>query len=236
MRMIGLVGSFVVASAANAVALYDTLENQYTYGYGNCYGGRLLFGTDYDIRYFDDISIDSQFILTAITFRNVSFGLEDASQALLRIYRDDQGAPGTELTGPGGDRVTVIQEETFEPRFLRFAYGHNIYHGADVRTVEISYVLPAGRYWIGLQAVTGDWHYALNGDYGEGNDSWLWYDDGGYGTYWVQIGGDINMRVEGDVVPEPMTVIAIGGGLMAKIARRRRKRPYLATSQQEETK
>lgn len=218
MRMMALVGSFVVASAANAVALYDTLENQYDNGWGNCLGGRLVLGTVYDLEVADDITLTAPTTITTVSVRNLTFGVASANQAYLRIFRDSGGHPGTEITGPEGDLVPIDETEFTDLVFDLV--------GKDVHATGLNYSLSPGTYWIGLQVISDDWHWTASGQHDKGgNGHWrqglrapndndpYWHDD---------YRSDFNMRVEGDVVPEPMTMLAVGGGLMALIARRRR--------------
>ncbi len=192
--------------------LYDTLENRYTSGNGNCLGGRIVFGTPYDLMTADDVSLPATTTITAITVRNLTFGVASASQAYLRILNDDGGHPGTEITGPEGDLVAISETEFVDPVFDLV--------GKDVRADGRHYTLPSGTYWIGLQVISDDWHYTASGQYGKGANGhqreWIrggncWCDTDWHDDYHV----DYNMRVEGDVVPEPMTVIALAAGIAA---------------------
>lgn len=208
----------IIASSANAIVIYDTLYNEYTNANGNCEGGWAVFGGFYEMQLADDFTIAFETRITAVTVRNVTFGVAPASQARLRFLSAGSGnAPGAELNGRYGDLVRVIESE-FDDTFFD---ADNVF-GRDVRAEGLNYTLPAGTYWVGLQAVTEDWHYTTSGQYGMGLNAhgrdFMNYD----GDDWYSFDVDLNMRVEGDIVPEPMTMIAVGGGLVALIARRRR--------------
>lgn len=209
----------LAAPTANTAIIYDTLEGAYTSGNGNCFGGSAVFGMPYDLMVADDFSLVETTTITSITVRNLTFGAASANQAYLRVLRDNGGHPGAEVTGPEGDLVEIVETDFFDPVFDLV--------GKDVHASELSYTLSPGTYWIGLQVISDDWHYTASGQYGMGSNGhqreWIrggncWCDTDWHDDYHV----DYNMRIEGDVVPEPMTVVALSGSLIALAARRRR--------------
>ena len=211
----------VVAPLANEAIIYDTLTQAYDSGNGNCLGGDALFGAKYDLQAADDFTIGSATTITAVTVRNLTFTGANPGSAVLRIMNDSGGMPGsTVFEGTVGTTGSSFSDTVFGLL------------GVDVRAGGLSIGLAAGTYWVGLQAATSsDWHYTArstaNGGNSVGRDGTN--GNGGYGTTnWTEFGalgygsGEVNMRIEGDVVPEPMTMIALGAGLAALAARRRK--------------
>jgi hypothetical protein len=208
----------VVAPAANAAVLYDTLLGVYDAGNGNHLGGFGVYGVDYDLQIVDDATFATPVNITAVTVRNLRYGVSASTSGYLRIFADAGGAPGAEITGPNGDLVGVVETGFADPTFGLI--------GADAKAGGLSYGLGAGTYWFGLQTISTDWNYTANGSYGMGSNQ-NGRDGsragGGYdSTDFFGMGVDTNMKIEGDVIPEPMTMLALGAGLAALAARRRK--------------
>lgn len=212
----------VAAPTANAAIIYDTLDFEYTNGHGNTLGGESIFGTTLDQQVADNFTLTERTTITTVTLKNVCFGQMPAAHAYLRWFWDSANHtnPGDPINGFDGDLVPVTEIPFDDTTFSLV--------GKYVRAEGLSYTFDPGVYWVGLQVATQDWHFTLDGFYGMGgeeNQRKGPRDRGGdWGsTDWFQMSWDSNMRIEGEVVPEPMTVLALGSALIALTARRRRK-------------
>lgn len=212
----------LATNARTSTTIYDTLERQYTYGHGNCDGGQDVFGTRYDFRIFDDISLTQTTTITEMTVSNATFGIANATHAKFRLYYYKQnGEIGDEITGPNGDTVSINETSFDDLRFPGFPIDNLV--RKEIAAVGLNYVLLPGRYWIGLEVISRDWHYTLDGNYGMGMNSWSYEYDGSWETGPYFIGTDVNMRIEGNVVPEFETFwpLALLLGTLISCTRRR---------------
>jgi len=215
-------------ASAHAVKLMDQIGiatgGGYVTGNGNHEDGSGLFGSYLDLRCADDFKVTGgPYTLTSVKVGNVGFGGGNAL-ARVRIYKDAGGLPGGEIfSGTFGISSAGFVDSVF-------GLVGNI-HTADVSGA--GWVLGAGHYWVNMQTVSStDWEYTVRNSTVTGFDSALGDGPNGGGGYgfplWMGAGaagfgaGDSAYEVNGDLVPEPATMIALGLGAAAMIRRRRR--------------
>lgn len=203
-------------SAANAAVLWDNNVIP------NGVNGRALSPPAFpNIRVVDDINVGGPgWIVNMVKF-NI---LEDVnftrgSTVDIYIYNDNGGAPGTLNTTWAGLSFNAINTG-------------NSYFGRPDFQYDVSVpnqVLTPGTYWIGMRNPNGGgsgtnyWMTSDGGPDGTGTSTGYFSLDGG--TTWQAEGAGWQHAfvIEGQPVPEPATMLAIGAGLAALAARRRRK-------------
>ncbi|HWP31440.1 MAG TPA: PEP-CTERM sorting domain-containing protein [Fimbriimonadales bacterium] len=85
-------------------------------------------------------------------------------------------------------------------------------------------VLKPGTYWLRFWAGdSGVGYFWYNANVGAPNGSSAYVDGFGYSESWAGQSFDMSFKMEGCVVPEPATLLAMGAGLAALAARLRRK-------------
>jgi hypothetical protein len=202
-------------SAANAAVLWD--NNVIPDGFNGRAISPPLFP---DIRVVDDIRVGGPGWLLSNIRANV---LEDSTFIAgndidVYVYSDNSGVPGALLTTHAGRSFT---RTFFGSYFGRPDYEYNI----DMTGVTWA----PGTYWIGMRNAnasgsgTNYWMTSNGGPNGAGSSTGYFSTDGG--TTWTPEGQGWQHAfvIEGNLVPEPATMLAIGAGLAALAARRRRK-------------
>lgn len=175
-------------------------------------GGSYLYGqTDAD-----NFTLSSDSEITRITF-----------------WGSASGSASPELTNFSGWEIRVLNSNhgqltdiTIDKASLNPVYtGHdNAFGGKEYQfTFDTSISLAAGNYWLNVGAVQVD----LNAD------GWYWsrsttgdsdgqYSVNGFAAGWFPVSGDAAFQVEGQPVPEPTALTAVGLGVVALIRKRRK--------------
>lgn len=133
------------------------------------------------------------------------------------IYNDNSGVPGGLHANWAGLSFTKTAGATY---FGRPGFTYNINVGGMN--------LAPGNYWIGMRNPNGSgsgtnyWMTSDGGPDGAGTSHGYFSLDGG--NTWMPEGSGYHhaFRIEGEFVPEPSTILAVGAGLAALAARRRR--------------
>ncbi|HWP31441.1 MAG TPA: PEP-CTERM sorting domain-containing protein [Fimbriimonadales bacterium] len=102
--------------------------------------------------------------------------------------------------------------------------------GYGFETFAVGFDLPVplelgpGTYWLRFWAGdSGVGYFWYNANVGDPNGSSAYVDGFGYSESWAGQSFDMSFKMEGSVVPEPATLLAMGAGLAALAARLRRK-------------
>lgn len=180
---------------------------------------------DFSTYMVSDVSVTGgQWSVSAVTvYLTKSRDWSSVNQGVLNVFPKTGPLPSDLTDNPGsGDVVSVSVTSTL---------------AADawaVRADGLALLLPPGEYWIGLTPIADfstflqefHWPAAALGD-----PTVLRNPGGGFGigNNWQQASvflggyGDAAILVEGDVVPEPGTLLLIGSGLTGLALRRRRR-------------
>ncbi|MCW5946138.1 MAG: PEP-CTERM sorting domain-containing protein [Fimbriimonadales bacterium] len=214
---VSAVAAFTFASASAAI-----LVNQTPHSVDGYYSDGVA-GQFYDQRMADNFSLGIESNVTKIVWwgssENWQFpDLTNFSAWVLRIYNDSAGNVGSEVFNTTVAKASTNPTATGQQNSL----GGNVYR----QEAAVAVNLLAGNYWLSIGSV----------NISPGDDAWVWsaaqntYDDkfaaelgfgNGYQTFTGS--GDLSFQIEGDPVPEPATMLALGVGLAALAARRRRK-------------
>jgi hypothetical protein len=215
--------------SASADLLFDNgLYNTATGG-GQSFGWNQTAATPFRFGLADDFTLSGPSILQKLTTYGYSTGNSTASNMALSMFvqirADVAGAPGAVIAGDMTTALAFTQTNTGDLR------GASAIRPIFRFEVDLpNWNLASGSYWVQYNCDNVDARpdtgalsanmFSPNKD-GTGNSRQY---DLLAGTDPTQPGFDQPFRLEGTVVPEPGTMIAIGAGLAALIARRRRVR------------
>ncbi|GEM_PF-4372086 len=192
-RLTQLLLTALISQFAFGSIIYDTLRNQYTWSYGNCFGGSYWYGQNYDFRVADDVTLDQPVTIHSLSGRYIGLGIFPIIGAKVWIYADDNGRPGKLIAAESGD-VTVT---TFRVAFPELIF-RQPYVGKEVRIEGLNIGLDHGRYWVCLQPISDDWYFQACGPYNRGSSAME--KDFNSLFMWEPIDRplDTNLRIEGD--------------------------------------
>jgi hypothetical protein len=213
-----LIGAVFVSGASAAVLIDQSPFDDFGF-YSDGVAGQF-----YDQRMADDFTLGIGAEVTKIVWWGSSenffgpVGLDNFSDWVIRIYEDNSGNVGSEVFG------ATFSKASTNPVFT----GSLSSAQAEIYRQEasLSLNLDAGTYWVSIGTIN-----VVAED-----DAWAWHASAnvfndqlaaelGFGSGYTTFGefGDLAFQIEGNPVPEPATLIALGIGAAAFAARRRRK-------------
>lgn len=224
-RILLIAAVVVMGASANAVVFYNKLGQSYDNGNGDWDGGASDFGANYGLELGQRVNGGGGGTITDVTGRFLMFtNNPNNGGALVQVFKLSGNTVGAMVGQQGGvATMTSMGNDT--------VFGLQL---VDVKMTGLSIAVSAGQdYLVAIQGRGGNWGYIARSGNGAQNtfvrDYSAFGNGGGYGTTdWTLISnvgyadGDANMLVNG-VVPEPASLLAIGAGLAALAARRRRK-------------
>lgn len=143
--------------------------------------------------------------------------ITNASQAVIRLYDDNAGSPGTLLSTQTVDWVNSLYVGSFTG--TSFGSTRDIYAWDFNLSTNLN--LTSGvTYWIG--AAGDGFDFGQAGTNGWDNDSMAQFSGAAFSFNTGAIVGDQAFQLYGDAVPEPATMAILGAGALA-LARRRKK-------------
>ncbi|GIV01452.1 MAG: hypothetical protein KatS3mg015_0282 [Fimbriimonadales bacterium] len=203
-------------SAANAAVLWD---NNLT---PNGFNGRAISPPAFpNIRVVDDIVVGGPgWIIDRFNMNIIDDSTFQAGNDMdVYIYNDNSGTPGSLHSYNAG--LSFTRTATGLTYFGRADYNYSI----DMGGLNLG----PGTYWIGARNAnasgsgTNYWMTSDGGPDGAGTSTGYFSLDGGNTFSAEGAGWHHAFTIEGNPVPEPATMLAIGAGLAALAARRRRK-------------
>lgn len=138
-------------------------------GFGNCDGGSLVFGTNYDLQIADDFIVPVESRLRRYTIWGLTFGLtpDGIYRGRLRIHRQiklrhrGRGSISVELV-PAEDSIIGDRRYGLEVDIRATNLGPDPIYGLQMvrfDTELLDIPLQAGPLYFSLQPVLGDWNY-----------------------------------------------------------------------------
>ncbi len=218
-----LMAMVAVPMAANAVTLYDHSVGSgfgYNAGNGSTDGGVNDLGANSGLQVGQLFTaVAGGTVVTDVEATYVGFGGTN-SQAYVEIY----DASGNTLVASSG--LIAVADSTFSDGVFGLV-GHTV----KATGLSLGGLTAGTTYMMSMQSVGPNWYYITRDANGAvesfGRDFSHFGYGGGYGTTnWTSMGafgfgdGQVNMKI--NAVPEPVSMIALGAGLVA-LARKRRK-------------
>ncbi len=213
-----------MAAAAQAGTIYNSLgmiPNGYFTGNGNHDGGIAIFNANYGLQVGQPIKTTAaEFIITEVEVGNVTFGVEQPSQARVAVFPISGGVPSN--TPVYNNIHNVTKNTTFSDSVFGLIGVRSTVGGLNINLGG------AGDFLVLVQTISRDWAYTVRR--ATGADAWLrdgssFGYQGGYGFTTWRSGqssgfgfGEAAYRVE--AIPEPTTLALLALGALGLIRRR----------------
>jgi hypothetical protein len=225
-RIMFVAAAVVIGASANAVVLYNKLTQSYTTGNGDWDGGVTELGSNAGLQVGQRVTAQPNgVVITHVAGRFLMFTNQpNNGGALVQVFNLSGNTVGSMVGQQAGaaSMVSAGPDNVFGLQLIDVSMN-----------VNIAGLTAGNDYLVVIQGRGSNWGYIARNANGAQNtflrDNSSFGYGGGYGhTDWREAGadgfgsGDANMLVEA-IVPEPATLLAIGAGLTALAARRRRK-------------
>ncbi len=210
LRIIGIAAFTLAGSLAGSPAEADVLWNTYGSGYAQDYlGAGQTIHTNAQA-----FTLNGNDAISEINWSGIYLG-SASDDFEVEIYADN----GSGQPQPVGSPLDVLTQTPNSTLSSENSFGYPVYDYADVLTSPLS--LGAGTYYIAINEISGanDWYWGVTSIT---NGSFFVADNGGA---WDERTSTLAFELQGVAVPEPSSIVLMGGALtILAFARRRAAR------------
>lgn len=231
-RLLAFAGAVMLGAAANAALVMDQLPRALG-DFNNILASQDFEAANdaFDITLIDDFTVNgSQLLVTNVTAHMGGWnGFQNSHWTNPSIIRGFRVNIYSSIANAGNNITVASVDIAHGAATIGAGFG-----GANfdrVVSLAVNLALPgAGTYWVGVQGLMD---FTGNGQIGVANSLWAGNTPGGANAFQANPGegfgqgktfaANTDAAYAVEAVPEPATMLALGGGLAALLARRRRK-------------